>query len=262
MNQKRASILSLRDQYLTRWKDLNPGQQIDETIPITIAGEWIGEKIQKGVAISHLSKRFVIISVKMNGSWVLDTLYSGIEAPHDDIYNIARGGIYTSTLHPSDPQRTIAELEPVAEKIAARCPFAESFDVVGEGEGLVWKLVPYADDADLWFKTKGGKFKPTFTPAPKTPAKGVAEKREAMEGLARAWVGEQRLEQGWDYLREMGMERNLQGIGEFLKWVQNDVLVEERGYVQENEVDEGMLRMEIMKVAKPWFLERVARGEE
>ncbi|KAF2796348.1 hypothetical protein K505DRAFT_300420 [Melanomma pulvis-pyrius CBS 109.77] len=262
MGQKRASILSLRDQYLARWKDLNRGQQIDETIPVTIAGEWIGEKIQKGVAISRLSRRFVTISVKINGSWVLDTLYSDIEAPHDDIYNIARGGIYTATLHTSDPQRTTAELEPLAEKIAARCPFAESFHVLGEGEGLVWKLVPYADDADLWFKTKGGKFKPTFAPAPKTPATDVAEKREAVARLARAWVGEQRLEQGWDYLREMGVERSLKGIGEFLKWVQNDVIVEERGYVQENEVDEGMLRMEIMKVAKPWFLERVEREEE
>jgi hypothetical protein len=262
MSQKSTAILKLRDAYLTRWRELNPKEQLDESIPVTIAGEWIGTGVQKNVAISLLSRRFVIISVKINNVWVLDSDYSTIEAPKSDIYNISRGGLYTSTLYPDDQQRTIAALEPLAEKIAARCPFAESFGVVGAGEGLVWKLVPYISDADMWFKTKGGTFKPNFTPAPKKPADDVKEQREQAAELAKGWCSEQRLEQGWDYLKEVGKERNMKGLGDYLKWVQNDVLVEERGYVKEHKVDEQMLRMEIMKVAKRWYVTRYERGEE
>ncbi|KAJ4305581.1 hypothetical protein N0V90_001112 [Kalmusia sp. IMI 367209] len=176
MSTKQPTILKLRDQFVTRWKTVNPGTPLDASLPITIAGEWIGEKIQKGVAISSLSKRLVIISAKINGAWIADSEYADIEAPEEDIYNISRAGTYHSILYPENPEKTISELEPLAEKVAARCPFAESFGVVGEGEGLVWKLVPYIHDTDLWFKTKGGRFKPTFTPAPKKPAAGAEEK--------------------------------------------------------------------------------------
>jgi hypothetical protein len=262
MTPKTPAILKLRDQYLARWRELNPEKHLDESTPVTIAGEWIGAKIQKGVAISLLSRRFVIISVKINGSWVLDSEYASIEDAAADMYNVSRGGVYRSTLYPEDLQRTIAALEPLAEGIAARCPFAESFGVVGMGEGLVWKLVPYFADADLWFKTKGGSFKPNFMPAPKKLAQGKGEKQELAVRLATAWCGEGRLQQGWEYLREKGIERTMLGLGDYLKWMQSDVLVEEKGYIIEHKVDEQMLRMEIMKVAKPWYVERYMKGAE
>ncbi|ORY14379.1 hypothetical protein BCR34DRAFT_444579, partial [Clohesyomyces aquaticus] len=257
MSAKTLPILQLQDRYVQRWKDLNPGKMLDETVPLTIAGEWIGSNIQNGIALAQLSKRFVIISVKINNCWVLDSDFADIEDPDQGIYNISRGGFYHATLYPceADQSRTITALEDLAEKIAARCPFAESFGVVGEGEGIVWKMVPWAEKEELWFKTKGGRFKPTYAPAPKQPATSDEKaKREQAEQVARVWCGEQRLEQGWDYLRERGIERNMKGIGQFLKWAQMDVLVEERGYIEEFGVDEKMLRGEITGLAKMWFL--------
>ncbi|KAJ4351614.1 uncharacterized protein N0V89_006957 [Didymosphaeria variabile] len=258
MSWKQPTILRLRDQFLTRWKELNPNKTLSTELPITIAGEWIGEKIRKGVAISRLSRRLVIISAKINGAWVTDNDYADIEAPEDDIYNISRAGTYHSILYPEEPHKTINELEALADTIAAHCPFAESFGISGEGEGLVWKLVPYISDSDLWFKTKGGHFKPTFTPAPKKPPVDQAEKCELAKALAKSWCSEQRLEQGWDYLREKGIEQNMKGIGAFLKWVQVDILTEEKGYVAEHGVDEELLRKEIIGRAKPWYLEKYA----
>jgi hypothetical protein len=256
MSRKHATILRLRDQFVDRWKELNPEKILDAALPITIAGEWIGQKIQKDVAVSKLSRRLVIISAKINGNWVADTEYADIEAPHDDIYNISRAGTYHAVLYPEDPQRTIDDLEPLAETIAAHCPFARSFGVMGEGEGLVWKLVPYISDSDLWFKTKGGRFKPTFTPAPKKPPIDQVEKQKAANALAEVWCSEQRLEQGWDYLREKSIEQNMKGIGAFLKWLQLDILTEEKGYITEHAVDEDMLRKEIISRGKAWYLER------
>lgn len=141
------------------------------------------------------------------------------------------------------------ELEVLTERIAAHCPFADSFGITGEGEGLVWKLVPYISDSSLWFKTKGGRFKPTFTPAPKKPPVDKAERQEAAKALADAWCSEQRLEQGCDDTREKGKEHNMEGIAAFLKWVQLDILTEEKRYITE-------LRKEIIEKAKPWYLGR------
>ncbi|KAF2451781.1 hypothetical protein P171DRAFT_426238 [Karstenula rhodostoma CBS 690.94] len=256
MSSKRPTILRLRDQFLVRWKELNREKALDTALPITIAGEWVGEKIQKGVAISKLSRRLVIISAKINGNWVADTDYADIEAPEDGIFNVSRAGTYRSVLYPEEPQKTIDELEPLADAIAAQCPFAATFGLTGEGEGLVWKLVPYISDSDLWFKTKGGRFKPTFTPAPKKPPVDQAERREAAKGLAQAWCSEQRLQQGWDYLREKGIEQDMKGIGAFLKWLQLDILSEEKGYITEYKIDEEMLKKEIIGRGKPWYLDR------
>jgi hypothetical protein len=261
MATKREAILRLRDQFLARWSSLNPDAELDTSIPVTIAGEWIGPGIQKDVAIAQLSRRFVIISAKVNGSWVRDSDYADIEAPDDEIYNISRGGSYHCTMYPSNIQKTTSELEALAEKIAARCPFAASFGVVGPGEGIVWKLDSYTSDSSLWFKTKGGKFKPTFAPPPKALSANMEEKRKVAVAAAQTWCGEQRLEQGWDYLREMGTTRDMKGIGQFLKWVQTDILVEEKAYIKEHDMDDGLLRQTIIGIAKPWYLAKLTSPE-
>ena len=54
----------------------------------------------------------------------------------------------------------------------------------------------------------------------------------------------------------------MRGIGAFLKWVQTDILVEEKLFIEGNQVDERFLRAEIIAIAKPWFLDRYERGEE
>ncbi|OAL48933.1 hypothetical protein IQ07DRAFT_512737 [Pyrenochaeta sp. DS3sAY3a] len=265
MSKKTKILLRLRDLYLARWAHLNPTSSLDPTHPVLIAGEWIGQSIQSHVAIAQLTKRFVIISIHINGSWQPDTDYSGISLPAHDIYNISRAGIYHGTLYPSDPARTAADLEPVAERIAAHCPFAATFGVHGAGEGLVWKpaSAPYNGTPALWFKTKGGRFKPTFARPPKKSMSfdTVAAHRALAADVAGVWCSAQRLEQGWDVLREKGVERGMRAIGEYLKWVQADVLGEERGFIEKYGVHEGQLKLEIAKIAKAWFVGRVAGGE-
>ena len=261
MSNKTKILLRLRNLYLSRWTQRNPGVIVDATQPVLIAGEWIGSNIQKDVAIAQLSKRFVIISVNINGQWQSDAAFAGISLPNHDIYNIARAGFFHATLYPEDIARTISELESIVEQVAAQCPFAATFGIEGEGEGLVWKLNSPAYNANpgLWFKTKGGQFRPNFARPPKktTSFDTLEEKRQQAAALAQVWCSEQRLEQGWDVMREKGEKRNIRGLGTFLKWIQGDILVEERGYIRQYEVGEGTLRIEISKIAKPWYLARM-----
>jgi hypothetical protein len=259
MLQKTKALLRLRDLFVARFIQLNPSSPVDPTHPVLIAGEWIGESIQKGVAISALSKRFVIISVNINGQWQRDSDYGGIALPNHDIYNVSRAGVFNRTLYPENPQRTTEELEPLAEQVAKQCPFAATFHLEGEGEGIVWKPAhaPYNANPALWFKTKGGRFKPTFARPPRQSPESAEQCREAAAVVARIWTSEHRLEQGLEYMKEHGIQRNMKGLTPFLKWVQNDIVVEELGYINEHKIDKAMLRIEVAKIARLWYKERL-----
>ncbi|KAF2822050.1 hypothetical protein CC86DRAFT_94970 [Ophiobolus disseminans] len=259
MSPKTKALLRLRDLFTACYTQLDPDTPIDPTHPVLIAGEWIGEKIQKDVAITHLSKRFVIISININGQWQKDSDYSAIALPNHAIYNISRAGVFNHILYPENIQHTANELEALAEEVAKHCPFAATFNLAGEGEGIVWKpaFAPHNANPALWFKTKGGRFKPTFAPAPRQSSEHAQQMRKAAAAVARIWTSQQRLEQGLEYLTERHVQRNLQGLGAFLKWVQNDVLVEEKGCINEHGVDVQTLKIEIAKIAKTWYLERM-----
>jgi hypothetical protein len=259
MLQKNRALLRLRDLFVARFSQLNPEKPIDPSRPILIAGEWIGESIQKDVAISKLSKRFVIISVNINGEWQKDSDYSGIALPNHDIHNVSRAGVFNHILYPEDPQRTINDLEPLAEQVARQCPFAATFGLDGEGEGIVWKPAhaPYNSNPALWFKTKGGRFKPTYARPPRQSPETAEQNREAAAVVAKIWTSEQRLEQGLEYMKEHGIQRTMKGFSPFLKWVQNDIAVEEKVYIAEHKIDAPMLRIEVAKLAKPWYIERL-----
>jgi hypothetical protein len=262
MSQKTKVLLRLRDLFLARFKQLNPETSIDQTHPVLIAGEWIGKSIQKEVAIAQLSKRFVIVSLNINGQWQRDSDYGGIAIPNHDIYNISRAGVFTHILHPEDVQRTTDELQSLAEDVARRCPFAATFGLDGEGEGIVWKPAeaPYNANPNLWFKTKGGRFKPTFTPRPPRQCLETAEQNRLVAAeVARIWTSELRLKQGLDNLRERQIKINLRGLGAFLKWVQNDIALEEKRYIAEHKIDVPTLRIEIAKIARPWYGDRLER---
>jgi hypothetical protein len=259
MAQKTKALLRLRDLFIARFTQLNPNTPVDLTHAVLIAGEWIGQSIQKDVAISALSKRFVIISVNINNQWQRDNDYGGIALPNHDIYNVSRAGVFNRTLYPENPQHTIVELEALAEQVAARCPFAATFNLSGEGEGIVWKpaRAPYNANPALWFKTKGGRFKPTFARLPRQSPESMERNREAAAVAANIWTSEQRLEQGLEYLAEHGIRRDMKGLAPFLKWVQNDIVVEEKGEIDGRGIDRAGLKIEVAKVARVWYGERL-----
>jgi hypothetical protein len=75
--------------------------------------------------------------------------------------------------------------------------------------------------------------------------------------VALTWTSEQRLEQGLDYMREHGIQRTMKGMNAFLKWIQNDIVIEERTHIEEHGIDKPTLRIEIAKIAKSWYIGRL-----
>ncbi|KAF7866843.1 hypothetical protein EAF04_005684 [Stromatinia cepivora] len=153
----KPQILDLKKQFHSRFLKLNPKAKVQEDHPLIIAGEFIGPRIQKDVAISALPKKcFVIISVSINDEWQPDEQYADIHNESVGIFNVSRGGFFHEMIAIKNPKPAFERMQALANAVEKECPFAKSFGIIGLGEGIVWKpAAPLCHDAKYWLKLKG-----------------------------------------------------------------------------------------------------------
>ncbi|PVH76863.1 hypothetical protein DL98DRAFT_517702 [Cadophora sp. DSE1049] len=257
----RPAVLGLRDRVLARFRKLNPGTDILKEHPVIIAGEWVGPGVQKGVALAKLkTKLFVVISIAINNKWVPDEPFSDIEDVDGGIVHVYRGGIFHEVLHIRNLEGCQKRMMDLTLAVEKECPFSKSFGISGVGEGIVWKAAhPLGEDAQFWLKTKGPLHRVSNTDELKKspPNADVIEKARA---FGEAAVTGMRLQQGWDYLGEMGIERDIKAVSQMMKWVCDDVMIEEKMKMEELGVDKKSLRKAVGEMARDWFLKRLSEG--
>jgi hypothetical protein len=253
----RLELLDLKTRIIKRYLDSNPGVKIKDDYPLIISGEWIGPGVQKGVAIDQLtSKCFVTISISVNGEWQRDEVYADLENEGVGIYNISRGGFFRHPLTVVDMEASLKSLQPLVDGV--ECPFAKSFGILGPGEGIVWKALQPSEDTKFWLKIKGSKFNGR---APRVDTNLKLEKADRTRAFADDVVQEWRLEQGWQYLGEMGTERSRAGMLSFRDWLISHVMVEERGVIEKLDLDEEILKKRISYLGKGWYFKRLKERE-
>ena len=252
----KQDILALRNAFVARYRTLNPNIPLVPELPVVIAGEWCGGSIQKKVALLQLTKQFVIVSVKINDTWLPDTEYGDIHNESIGIYNIARAGFFQSNLDLQKVDKLDAEIKTLVEQVEKECPYARTFGVSGIGEGIVWKLCDYFNNPDFWFKSKGEMF--AVSACNKLPESALgAKSSERLKSFAKAIVTENRMQQGWGYLEEMRVARDMTGLGKFLRWVVEDCLKEEQRDMEEANIREPDLKPAIIDIAKLWYKGKV-----
>ena len=153
------------------------------------------------------------------------------------------------------------EFQFIADDIEARCPFAESLGIIGGGEGLVYRVAPaFPQHEDLFLKVKGPRHAMRGTP--KTPKYGPsANERWKAVQVAEEVASENRLEQGWDILREMNLKRSPTNLNDFVGWVVEDVEKEERKEIESEGVGWDLVEKEVKKRTQSWYIRKVM-GEE
>lgn len=82
------------------------------------------------------------------------------------------------------------------------------------------------------------------------------DQHQRAQMFARRACTESRLEQGWQYLAEMAVSRDLKGTGMFLSWVVNDISVEEWRDIEELKLAKSW-KGEVGKLAKQWYTARL-----
>lgn len=186
---------------------------------VTFFGEWAGEGIQSGVAVSNIPRTFFIFAVVKG-----EDECAGLEAPLPalanelGIYNIGQFDRWTTALDPQNPGPTQNKISRITEVVEALCPVGQVWDVEGVGEGVVWSAVVL--DEVYRCKVKGEKHSVSKV---KTLAALDPEKLKSVEEFVSYAVTYQRLEQG---AREMGGVCRKR-TGDFVRWVHKDVESEE-----------------------------------
>ncbi|KAK3117702.1 hypothetical protein LTR53_000631 [Teratosphaeriaceae sp. CCFEE 6253] len=252
-----------------RWRDRHPGAEPGkdgEDGTVLLAGEWIGQGVQKGVAIAELPKCFVLCGVHVAGAWQPIELHLDLEDAAAGMLNVSRGGFFHLAYSSADAgEAFLAEAKGLTLAVAAACPFGAAMGVSGAGEGIVW--TPSAggelpNRPEFWLKTKGEHFHQRAGQRARTAnALNAASVKERGKLFAEECCSEGRLEQGWAYLLEMGVERSMRGIGVFLKWVTTDIEVEEKREIEAGGVGLAW-KGEVIRIAKAWYEKMMEEKEK
>ena len=222
---------------------------------VVVYGEWCGQGIQKGVAISQAPKQFIVFAVRlMDGTW-LDRI--GIcYRIGDKLRCIHDYPTWTLDIDFAEPEKAQNRLVELTQVVEAECPVGKAFGVSGIGEGIVWWPTPTDEfnTSNLAFKVKGEKHSETKV---KTLAAVDVEKLASINELVDAILTEHRLEKRLDALKEQGGTLDIKSTGAFLKLVGSDVHKEEADTIAASGIKEGDVMGAVQKKAKQWWMEKL-----
>jgi hypothetical protein len=190
--------------------------------PGVVFGEWAGRGINNGCAVHQLDRFFAIFGRKKGDEFV--RLGDVLEFPEHRIFDIRRFGVYHTIIN-FDSEVEVATATQVLSDLTLavedKCPVGSHFGVEGIGEGIVWT----SDEGPFHiFKVKGEKHS---TSKVRTLVPKDVEKAASMEAFVEAVVTQNRLEQGLQVMRENGIAIERKTVGEYIRWVVNDVFKEE-----------------------------------
>jgi hypothetical protein len=228
---------------------------------LVVYGEWCGQGIQKGVAVSQLPKNFVIFAIRVlvgrdNSVWVDPRDF--LLFPYENsgltcIYNYPTWEITIDFNHPEEAQNRLVELTQAVEN---ECPVGKAHGVSGVGEGIVWWPLPHPtfNVRDLEFKVKGEKHSESKV---KTLAPVDVEKLNSIKELVGTILTEHRLEKKLDSLKELGLELEMKNTGAYLKLVGQDVIKEEVDTIDASGLSRNEVMGEVNKRAKSYWMEKI-----
>jgi hypothetical protein len=243
---------------------IRTAHRIAEDHELFLYGEWCGPGIMRGVAINELpDKQWVLFGARVVGPERDEHL--DVVGPLGDcyaaerIYSIADGPSWELEIDYSSDgskQRALEHAAELVSEVERRCPWAARFGVEGLGEGIVWQPVgDHWGREDLYFKVKGAKHSKVKT---KRDRPEVAP--EVLDGI-REFVEfsttEGRLEQGIEVLVDRSKPVEMRSIGEYLKWIAEDVQRECAPELEASGLDWKQVSKAVLAKAKDFFTEKL-----
>jgi len=222
-------------------------------VPVTVFGEWAGQGIQGGVAVSSVPKFFAFFAVKIGEEWLTAERFPA-DLEESRIINVNRFGSFGMDIDFSNPARNQCELADITTKVEECCPAGTYFGVKGVGEGAVWTA--FYKGKRLQFKVKGEKHSVSKV---KTLASVDVEKLDSIQALVASVVTEERLQQGLQALKEQGLEISTKTTGQFIGWVSRDVMKEEADTIAENGFTTKDVGFFVTAAARKWYMSQMMR---
>ncbi|AFZ37779.1 t-RNA-binding domain-containing protein [Stanieria cyanosphaera PCC 7437] len=231
---------------------------------LAIFGEWCGNNIQKGVAISQLKRKiFAIFAIQIGDDLITPKKLevrpekiSQMLPKHEDIFVLPYYGA-AITLNFGNEEQLKAAVHTINEMVEAvekSDPWVKAtFGIEGIGEGLVMypdtnSIVERANYTDYMFKAKGAKHQVIKTAKPVSIA---PEKVENIAQFVNLFVTEARLQQA--VTEACDGQYDLKRMGDFLKWFALDVQKESVAELEAADLTWKEVNQSLMNEAKQWY---------
>jgi hypothetical protein len=243
-------------------REANP-ELVDETL--AFFGEWAGQGIQKGVAISEIPKFFIMFAVKVKakvkaengeevGTYLTKDKWEMFKDEDSRIFNVNDFPSYDIEIDFKNPQLQVNTITDLVDQVETECPIGKRFGVKGVGEGIVW--VGHSDNGTRYvFKTKGEKHSATKV---KVLVPVDIEKVKGIQEFVDYALTENRLNQGIEQVfTSTSTEVSNKGTGNFLKWIVNDIIDEETETLVASGLEVKDVNKVLSKSARDWFFKYI-----
>lgn len=219
---------------------------------IVLFGEFAGGNIQKGVALINIPKTFFPFGLAISkGSPDNVEFIEGadlLNVPDLNIRSIESFGYEDIVIDFGQANVHQEQLIKEVDEIDKQCPVGKALGVEGHGEGVV--CVGYYNGTRLAFKVKGESHSTSKVRTLKD-VDMVAYKE--IEAFSKSLVLERRLEQGIEYLKEMGIPLDMTSTGQYIKWVNEDILKEEQLVLQKSGYEWKKIQAVTCKIAAAYY---------
>jgi RNA ligase len=242
-----------------KFKDIRtPELFADNTYSIVVYGEWCGGSIQSGIALSELSKRFIVfafrsqIAPEATPTWTFNKLTSCVDESIG-LFNTDLFKQYELNIDFNHPHLIQNQLVEYTQEVERECPIGAYFGVKGIGEGLVFSCQESTIEPELYnFKSKGEEHSKS-----KVITVGVVdlEKIEKIEELVKYLLYHNQLEsrpvQAIRCLQEQGHAMDsMQSIKLFIDWIRKDIADENMQEILDSGLEVGSVMSACIKQAK------------
>ena len=213
---------------------------------VVIFGEWAGQGIQNKVAVSELSKRFIIFDMynEVKGYMDVKDLDGG-----DIFHNIYDYTQYSIEVDLRYPALSFDEMMKLTLEVEECCPYGKAHGVDSIGEGIVWKYKEHT------LKTKGAKHSGS-SGGSKIPSIDPI-KAQSVKDFIDQVVTEDRLNQCWDVVSSDNGELTMKNISDLMRWIFTDIMDEEGDALAHNDLCKKDVSGAIANTARPWFINKI-----
>ena len=228
---------------------------------LTVFGEWAGIGMHPAVAVSKLPKSFYVFAVWVstggNAGYYLDmTTGAHYSNPENNMYNLWDTGmfpVYKAELDLNNPKLVQNDLIAYTDAVEEECPVAKALGVSGVGEGVVW----VNRTSTFRVKIKGDK----HAGRSKVRKTNIVDlqKLESVNTFVETYVTEERLNQGFNAMAELGYVNQTETTGDFIRWVIKDVLDEESDTMLTSSLEPKAVNPSVAKKAAKWYSDRLSQ---
>jgi hypothetical protein len=222
-------------------------------------GEWFGPGIHRGVAVNSLTtKHFGLFSLVAVVPGELEAYrhlsldeVKDVYVEFDNVVTISDIKTYHIEIDFERPDKAQNKLLEMTLAVEEECPVGKFFGKTGIGEGIVFTC---DTNPDWTMKCKGEKHSSSKVKTVRELTEAeITSKNNATEFVEYACT-ENRMLQGVEKLKEMGLEIDLKSMGPYLKWIGGDILSECKETLLASGIDRKDVMPRVADKARNWFI--------